>query len=135
MPTAPVAIERRDQAAADVDGLVARSSPWDLPVGVRNRLERWETDDVAEGVLAADVVLGQRSELESIEDTVGIDEPDRAGDAYAAAPMHPTGGVDFSEATAILDDAIELGRQLEARVGEIDELAATADATPPRSVR
>ena len=37
----------------------------------RNRLERWETDDVSEGVLAADVVLGQRSELESIEENIG----------------------------------------------------------------
>jgi hypothetical protein len=126
-----ISIQRRDRAAADVDGLAARSSPWDLPVGIRNRLERWETDDVAEGVLAADLVLGQRSELETIEETVGIDEPDRAGDAYAAAQMRQTGGVDFSEATAILDEAIELGRQLEARIGEIDELATAAATTPP----
>ncbi len=126
-----IAIERRDQAAAAVDGLVVRSSPWNLPVGVRNRLERWETDDVAEGVLAADLVLGQRAELESIEEIVGIDEPDRAGDAYADAPMRPTGGVDFSEATAILDDAIELGQQLDTRLIEIDELAGAAATTPP----
>ena len=126
-----ISIERRDRAAADVAGLAARGSPWVLPVGVRNRLERWETDDVAEGVLAADLVLGQRSELESIEETVGIDEPDRAGDAYADAPMQQSGGVDFSEATAILDDAIELGRQLESRLGEIEDLAAAAATTPP----
>jgi hypothetical protein len=124
-------IDRRDLAAADVDSLVARSSPWDLPVGVRNRLERWEFDDVGDGLAAADLVLGQRAALESIEATVGVDEPDRADEAYASAPMSAAGGVDFSETTTILEDAIRLGAQLEGLVSAIDSLEAAAGATPP----
>jgi hypothetical protein len=124
-------IDRRDLAAADVDALVARSSPWDLPVGVRNRLERWEFDDVADGLAAADLVLEQRAALESIEASVGVDEPDRADEAYASAPMSAAGGVDFSEATTILEDAIRLGAQLEELVSAIDSLEAAAGATPP----
>jgi hypothetical protein len=125
------AIGRRDLAAADVDALVERSSPWDLPVGVRNRLERWEFDDVADALVAAELVLEQRTALESIEAAVGIDEPDRADEAYASAPMSATGGVDFSGATAMLDDAIRRGGQLEELVSAIESLEATAGATPP----
>jgi hypothetical protein len=124
-------IDRRDLAAADVDALLDRSSPWDLPVGIRNRLERWELDDVAEAVVAADLVLQQRAALESIEASVGVDEPDRADEAYASAPMSAAGGVDFSEATTILDDAIRLGAQLEEIVSAIDSLEAAAGVTPP----
>ncbi len=47
-------IERRDRAAIEVAGLAERSAPWELPVGVRNRLERWEIDDVTEALAAAD---------------------------------------------------------------------------------
>jgi hypothetical protein len=124
-------IDRRDLAAGEVADLTARSSPWDLPIGVRHRLERWEFDDVAGGLAAADVVLEQRSALDSIEASVGIDEPDRADEAYATAPMSATGGVDFSEAAAMLDEAIGSGERLEELVGEIDSLEATAGATPP----
>jgi hypothetical protein len=124
-------IDRRDLAAADVDALLDRSSPWDLPVGIRNRLERWELDDVAEAVVAADLVLQQRAALESIEASVGVDEPDRADEAYASAPMSAAGGVDFSEATTILDNAIRLGAQLEEIVSAIDSLEAAAGVTPP----
>jgi hypothetical protein len=124
-------IDRRDLAAGDVDNLVARSSPWDLPIGILNRLERWEFDDVADGLTAADLLLEQRSVLESIEASVGIDEPDRADEAYASAPMSGTGGVDFSEAAAILDEAIGSGEQLADVVSEIDSLESTAGATPP----
>ncbi len=124
-------IERRDRAAVDVAALTERSSPWDLPVGVRNRLERWEIDDVIDGLLAADLVLEQRSQLESLEASTGLDEPDQAGAAFASAPMRGTGGVDFSEATAILDEAIGLGEKLEDLVIRIDALQDTAGATPP----
>ena len=103
-------IEQRDGAASGVVDLAVRSAPWDLPVGVRNRLERWEIDDVTEAIVDADTVLGQRSELESIEESVGIDEPDGADVAYAGSPMRSTGGVDFSEATARLDDGDRTGR-------------------------
>ena len=124
-------IERRDRAAADVAGLAERSAPWELPVGVRNRLERWETDDVTEAVAAADAVLEQRTELESIEDAVGVDEPDAADVAYAAAPMRSTGGVDFGEVTAILDAAITLGEQLDDQLQEIAVVAPEAGVSPP----
>jgi hypothetical protein len=124
-------IDRRDLAADDVDALVTRSSPWNLPIGVRNRLERWEFDDLAAGLAAADLVLEQRSALESVEASVGIDEPDRADEAYALAPMTGTGGVNFSEAAAILDEAIDAGEQLADVVSEIDSLQSTAGATPP----
>ncbi|HSP28305.1 MAG TPA: hypothetical protein VLN74_07130 [Ilumatobacteraceae bacterium] len=124
-------IERRDRAGADVAALMERSSPWDLPVGVRNRLERWEIDDVIDGLLTADLVLDQRSQLESLEASVGLDEPDRAGEAFAAAPMRGSGGVDFSEATAMLDEAIGLGGRLEDLMVQIDALQDTAGATPP----
>jgi hypothetical protein len=125
-------IDRRDRAATDVAGLAERSSPWELPVGVRHRLERWEIDDVIDATIDADLVLERRSELETIETSVGIDEPERADDAYGAAPMRAGGGVDFTEATAILDAAIELGEQLEDRVASVSALASDADATPPR---
>ncbi len=124
-------IERRDRAAADVAGLTERSAPWELPVGVRNRLERWEFDDVTGAVSAADVVLEQRTELESIEETVGVDEPDDADVAYAAAPMRSTGGADFGEATAILDAAIALGEQLDDQLQEIAVVAPEAGVSPP----
>jgi hypothetical protein len=124
-------IDRRDLAAAGVSALADRSSPWNLPAGVRHRLERWEFDDVAEGLIAADLVLEQRSTLESIEASVGLDEPDRADEAYASAAMSETGGVDFSVATAILDAAIGRGEQLTEVVNQIDALEAAAGATPP----
>jgi hypothetical protein len=124
-------IERRDRAVADVAGLVERSAPWELPVGVRNRLERWEIDDVTEVVVAADAVLEQRAELESIEQAVGIDEPDGADVAYAAAPMRSTGGVDFDEVTVILDAAIALGEQLAEQLQEIAAIATEAGVNPP----
>ena len=127
---API-IERRDRAAADVAALAERSAPWELPVGVRNRLERWEIDDVTEAVVAADVVLEQRTELESIEDAVGVDEPDAADVAYAAAPMRSTGGVDFDEVTAILDGAIALGEQLDEQLQGITMVAPEAGVSPP----
>jgi hypothetical protein len=124
-------IERRDRAAIDVAALAERSAPWELPVGVRNRLERWENDDVTEAVVAADVVLEQRSALEAIEETVGVDEPDAAGVAYAAAPMRSTGGVDFGEVTAMLDAAIALGEQLDDQLQEIAVVAPQAGVSPP----
>lgn len=124
-------IERRDRAAVEVAGLAERSAPWELPVGVRNRLERWEIDDVTEALAGADVVLTRRAELESIEQAVGIDEPDTADAAYAAAPMGSTGGVDFDEVTAMLDVAIALGDQLEEQVQEIAAVAPEAGVNPP----
>ena len=124
-------IERRDRAAVDVTGLAERSAPWELPVGVRNRLERWEIDDVTTAVAAADVVLEQRTELESIEQTVGIDEPDTADVAYAAAPMRSTGSVDFGEVTAMLDAAIALGEQLDDQLRQIAVVAPEAGVSPP----
>ncbi|HUV18798.1 MAG TPA: transmembrane domain-containing protein, partial [Ilumatobacteraceae bacterium] len=127
---API-IERRDRAAADVAALAERSAPWELPVGVRNRLERWEIDDVTEAVVAADVVLEQRTELESIEDAVGVDEPDAADVAYASAPMRSTGGVDFGEVTAVLDAAIALGEQLDEQLQGITMVAPEAGVSPP----
>jgi hypothetical protein len=124
-------IERRDRAAGDVAGLTQRSAPWALPVGVRNRLERWEIDDVTEAVIAADAVLEQRTELEAIEQSVGIDEPDGADVEYASAPMQPTGGVDFTEVTATLDEGIALGEQLTGQLQEIAAVAPQAGVTPP----
>ena len=124
-------IEQRDGAASGVVDLAVRSAPWDLPVGVRNRLERWEIDDVTEAIVDADTVLGQRSELESIEESVGIDEPDGADVAYAGSPMRSTGGVDFSEATARLDTAIALGEQLDQQLQEVAALAPKAGVNPP----
>jgi hypothetical protein len=129
-PDAPV-IEQRDRAAADVAGLAERSTPWELPVGVRNRLERWEIDDATEAVAAADAVLEQRTELESIEDAVGVDQPDGADVAYAAAPMRSTGGVDFDDVTATLDAAIALGEELDDRLQEIAVVAPAAGVSPP----
>jgi hypothetical protein len=82
-------------------------------------------------VVAADVVLDQRTALESIEDAVGIDEPDTADVAYVAAPMRSTGGVDFDEVTAILDAAIALGEQLDDRLQEITVVAPEAGVSPP----
>ncbi len=124
-------IERRDRAVVDVAGLAERGAPWDQPVGVRNRLERWEIDDVTEAVAAADVVLEQRAELEAIEQSAGIDEPDTADAAYAAAPMRSSGGVDFSAATAILDEAIALGGQLDEQLQQVAVVAEEAAVTPP----
>ena len=124
-------IEQRDGAAGDVVDLAERSAPWELPVGVRNRLERWEIDDVTAAIVDADTVLSQRAELESFEEAVGIDEPDTADVAYAAAPMRPTGGVDFSETTAMLDKAIALGEQLDGQLQEIAVVADQADVSPP----
>jgi hypothetical protein len=125
-------IEQRDRAAVDVAGLTERSAPWQLPVGVRNRLERWELDHLPEVIIEADEVLEQRAELEAIEEAVGIDEPDTAGAAYAGAPMRPAGGgVDFSEATVLLDEAIALGGQLEIRLEDVAAVADDAGVNPP----
>ncbi|MGE5210313.1 MAG: hypothetical protein ACM3MM_03570 [Acidobacteriota bacterium] len=124
-------IERRDRAAADVADLTERSAPWALPVGVRNRLERWEIDDVTEAVIAADAVLERRTELEAIEQSVGVDEPDGADVEYASAPMQPTGGVDFTEVTATLDEAIALGEQLTGQLQQIAVVAPQAGVSPP----
>ena len=124
-------IGRRDQAAAEVAALGERSSPWQLPVGLRKRLERWEFDDVSAALLAADVVLEQRAELEAIEGRIGIDEPDGAGDAYADAPIGQAGGLDFSGATDVLDTSIALGDELEDRLGDIDALAVRSGVSPP----
>jgi hypothetical protein len=126
------AIERRDRAAIDVAELAERSSPWELPIGVRHRLERWEIDDVIEATIDAELVLERRSELEAIEAAVGLDEPDLAGAAYATSAMRASGGVDFTEAAGILDAAIGTGVQLEERVASVAVLASDAGATPPR---
>jgi hypothetical protein len=98
---------------------------------VRNRLERWEIDDVAEAVIAADAVLERRTELEAIEQSVGVDETDGADVEYASAPMQPTGGVDFTEVTATLDEAIALGEQLTGQLQEITAVAPQAGVSPP----
>jgi hypothetical protein len=45
--------------------------------------------------------------------------------------MRSTGGVDFTEATVLLDDAIGLGEQLEERLGEVDVIAEQAGVSPP----
>ena len=124
-------IERRDRAAADVSALTDRSVPWELPVGVRNSLELWEIDDVIDGVVGADAVLARRAVLESIEQSVGVDEPDRAAGTYAAAPRRSSGVIDFTEAMEILDESIGVGEELEQRVGDIDDLATTASVSPP----
>ncbi len=124
-------IERRDRAASDVSGLTDRSVPWELPVGVRNSLELWEIDDVIDGVVEADAVLAHRAVLESIEQSVGVDEPDRAAGTYAAAPRRSTGAIDFTEALEILDESIEVGEELEQRVGDVDDLATMASVSPP----
>lgn len=121
----------RDQAAVDVAGLTERGLPWGLPVGVRNALELWEIDDVTDGVAAADAVLERRTVLEGIEASVGVDEPDRAGTAYAEAELRSAGTVDFTEATQALEESIELGGQLEDRVNDLDELTTSAGASPP----
>ncbi len=124
-------IDRRVRTTEDVADLGRRSAPWSLPVGVRHRLERWEFDDAAEAVLGADEVLARRAELVAIEEAVGIDEPDRAGDSYAAAAMHDGGSVDFSEPTAILDEAIGLGERLADLQQRISDLADAAQVAPP----
>ncbi len=124
-------VERRDAASAGVAALEQRSAPWALPVGVRNRLERWQIDDAVQATVAADAVLALRAEVESIEATVGVDEPDRADAPYADAPVAARGGVDFSEATALLDDSIVVGRRLLETRRELDELAAAAGVSPP----
>jgi hypothetical protein len=124
-------IELRDRRAADVAGLAARGAPWSLPLGVRHRLERWELDDVADALTAADLVLARRAELEAIESMVGIDEPDLAGPAYAAAPMGTEVAVDLTDANGILDDQLGLGAQLTDRLATIDEFAIDADVRPP----
>jgi hypothetical protein len=124
-------IEQRDRAAAEVGNLAERSAPWTLPVGVRNSLELWEIDTANAGVQAANAVLERRATLESLEASVGVDEPDRAADPYAAAPLRDTGAVDFTEPTTILEEAIDLGEQLEARQQLVDAMAAEAGATPP----
>ena len=124
-------IERRDRAASDVSGLTDRSVPWELPVGVRNSLELWEIDDVIDGVVGADAVLARRAVLESIEQSVGVDEPDRAAGTYAAAPRRSTGAIDFTEPMETLDESIGVGEELEQRVGDIDDLATTASVSPP----
>jgi hypothetical protein len=124
-------IDVRGRAAADVAQLSQRSAPWSRPVGVRNRLERWEFGDVDDALAAADAVLGRRAELEAIEATVGIDEPDLAGAAYADAPMAAGGGVDFGDTNRILDDQIALGGQLTDRGQRIAELSGPAQVTPP----
>jgi hypothetical protein len=124
-------IEQRDLAAAEVASLEERGEPWTLPVGVRNSLELWEIDAVVEGVRDADEVLEQRSILEALEESVGVDEPDTAADPYGRAPRRDTGGIDFSEPMAVLDEAIDLGRQLESRQQQIDPLADVAGVTPP----
>ncbi len=126
-----VLIERRDRAVVDVSGLAGRSLPWALPVGMRNSLELWEIDDVIDGLIGADAVLARRATLESIEQSVGVDEPDRASDAYARAPRQSPSGVDFTEPIAILDESIAIGGQLQERVGDIDDRATTANASPP----
>jgi hypothetical protein len=124
-------IDQRDQAAADVSDLAQRGAPWALPIGVRNRLERWEFADVDEALTVADGVLARRDELESIEAAVGIDEPDVGATAYAGAPMATNGGVDFTEVSAILDQRIDEGTQVLDRVERVDELEGAADVTPP----
>jgi hypothetical protein len=124
-------IEARDRAATDVESLAQRSAPWSLPVGVRQRLERWEFGDVDEALAAAAVVLDRRAELEAIEATVGIDEPDVAGAAYGNAPMDAAGGVDFDEPTRVLDDQIAAGEQLVDRRERLAALAGPAQVTPP----
>lgn len=124
-------IDLRDRAAADIADLAQRGAPWSLPIGVRNRLEQWEFDDVTEALSAANGVLERRAELESIEAEVGVDEPDLAGTPYADAPMAADGGVDFTEANGILDQSIADGTQVLDRVQRVDELADTAGVTPP----
>ena len=127
-------IERRDRVADEVAGLGRRSTPWSVPVGVHHRLERWEFDDVAAALTAADGVLERRAVLESIEATVGIDEPDMAAAAYADAPMGADVAVDFDEANGILDGQIALGEQLTDRLDLITELSGPAHVTPPAVV-
>ncbi len=125
-------IEQRDRAATEVAGLAERSAPWTLPLGVRNSLELWEIDDTVDGVVAADQVLELRSTLASIEEAVGIDEPDDpAAAAYASAPRQDAAGVDFSAPTELLAQAIEVGATLEVLADRIDVLADDAEATPP----
>ena len=130
-PEGALLIDRRDLAAAGVADLERRSAPWSLPIGVRNRLERWELADVTEAVTSADGVLERRAELELIEAQVGIDEPDLAGTAYADAPMAPDGGVDVTEANEILDQSIANGAQVLDRVQRVDGLADAAGVVPP----
>lgn len=124
-------IDERDRAAADIADLAQRSTPWSRPLGVRNRLERWEFGKVAEALMAADLVLARRAELEAIEIEVGIDEPDLAAAAYADAPMGTEVPVDFAEANAILDDQLRLGVQLTDRLATLDERVGAADVRPP----
>lgn len=124
-------VDQRDRAAADVAALAQRGTPWPLPVGVRIQLERWDLEEVADSVLAADGVIERRSTVEAIEEATGIDEPDRAGDVYAAAPAPAAGAVDFGEATALLDESIGFGEQLVDRQRRIAELADPAEVTPP----
>ena len=124
-------IEVRDRAAANVADLTRRSAPWRLPAGIRNRLERWEFEDVAAGLAEADDVMERRAELEAIEAQVGIDEPDLAGPAYADAPMGDDVAVDFTEVNAILDEQIGVGEELSGRLTAIIELSGAAMVSPP----
>lgn len=124
-------IEQRDRTAAEVASLEERGAPWTLPVGVRNSLELWELDAAIDGVRGADAVLEQRSILEALEASVGVDEPDSAADPYATAPRSDMGAIDFSAPMAVLDESIDLGNQLEARQQQIDSRSDAAGATPP----
>lgn len=130
-PDAAALIEQRDRAALEVAGLVERSLPWTLPVGIRHGLESWQIDAVDAAVLGADAVLERRAVVEEIEQSVGIDEPDDASDTYSSAALGTDGTVDFVESTSRLDSAIELGGQLQDRLRRIGELATTALVSPP----
>ena len=124
-------IAARDDAAADVAALVERSADWDLPVGIRNTLERWDTDDTAAGIEGADDVLVLRSALESGRESTGVDEPEHGEDAYESAQREHDGTIDFSAAVAPIESAIERGDDLLDRQDLLAELAASAAVTPP----
>lgn len=124
-------IAARDDAAAEVVALAERSTPWELPAGIRNTLERWDTDDTAKGIEGADAVLALRSELESARASTGVDEPQHGEDAFESAVRKSDGSVDFTAAVQPLESAVARGVLLNDLLELIAERAPAAGVTPP----
>jgi hypothetical protein len=90
--------EARDALAAlDADG-----GEWDVPVGIRNDMGRWQFDDATEAMADAAEVLALRDEMVELSDALGVGVPGNFETDYQAVDDG-----DFAAVIADIEDQID----------------------------
>jgi hypothetical protein len=104
-------LAERAEARDTLAGLDADGGEWDVPVGIRNDMGRWQFEDATEAMADAAEVLVLRDEMVELSDALGVDVPGDFETDYQAVDDG-----DFAAVTADIEDQIDALQVVQAAV-------------------